>query len=103
MSVDVWVLIALCAAVTVTIKAVGPVAFGGRPLPPRASAVIALLAPTVLAALVVVGVADHDGSLGLGEEAAGVAVGGAIALRRGSVLTCVVAAAAVTAVLRLVV
>jgi branched-subunit amino acid transport protein len=101
-SVDVWALIALCAATTVIIKSVGPVAFGGRALPARAGAVIALLAPAVLAALVVVGVADHDGSIGLGEEAAGVAVGGAIALRGGSVLVCVLAAAVVTALLRLV-
>lgn len=102
MSVDVWALIALCAVTTVIIKSVGPVAFGGRALPARAGAVIALLAPAVLAALVVVGVADHDGSIGLGEEAAGVAVGGAIALRGGSVLVCVLAAAVVTALLRLV-
>jgi branched-subunit amino acid transport protein len=101
-SVDVWVLIALCAATTAVVKGVGPVALGGRPLPPRLASVVALLAPAVLAALVVVGVADHDGSLGLGEEAAGVAAGGAIALRGGSVLTCVVAAAVVTAAIRLV-
>lgn len=103
MTVNVWVLIALCAATTAIVKSAGPIAFGGRPLPPRAATVIALLAPAVLAALVVVGIADHDGSIGIGEEVAGVAVGGAIALRGGSVLVCVVAAAVVTAVVRLVV
>lgn len=103
MSVNVWVLIALCAATTAVVKGAGPLAFGGRALPPLLASVIPLLAPAVLAALVVVGIADHDGSLGLGEEAAGVAVGGAIALRGGSILLCVVAAAVVTAVLRLVV
>lgn len=103
MTVDVWVLIATCAAVTATIKAAGPVALGGRPLPARVASTIALLAPAILAGLVVAGVAGQDGELGIGVEAVGVATGGAIALRGGSVLVCVVAAAAVTAVLRLVV
>lgn len=102
MTVDVWVLIALVAVLTATIKGVGPVALGGRPLPPRLSGIVALLAPAVLAALVVAGVAGQDGELGVGVEAVGVATGGAIALRGGSILVSVVAAAAVTAVLRAV-
>lgn len=100
MSVDVWVLIAICAVITAAIKGVGPVALGGRPLPARATGVIALLAPALLAALVVTGVAGQDAHLGVGVEAVGVAAGGAIALRGGSILVCVVAAAAVTAALR---
>jgi branched-subunit amino acid transport protein len=99
-SVDVWVLIAGVAVVTATIKGVGPIALGGRPLPPRASSVIALLAPPLLAALVIAGVFGQDGELGVGVEAVGVAAGGALALRGGSILVCVVTAAAVTAVLR---
>jgi branched-subunit amino acid transport protein len=101
-SVDVWVLIGLCAVVTAAIKGVGPVALGGRPLPARATGVIALLAPTLLAALVVTGVAGHDGHLGVGVEAVGVAAGGAVALTGRSILLCVVVAAAVTAAIRAV-
>jgi branched-subunit amino acid transport protein len=101
-SVDVWVLIGLVALVTAVIKGIGPAAFGGRPLPPRAAALIGLLAPAVLAALVATGVFGQDGRLGVGAEAVGVAVGGVIALRGGSILVCVVAAAAVTAALRAV-
>lgn len=102
MSTNVWVLIAACAAVTFAIKAVGPLALGGRTLPPRVTGVIALLAPALLAGLVVAGLAGQDAGLGIGVEAVGVAAGGILALRGGSVLTCVVVAAAVTAALRLV-
>lgn len=102
MSIDVWLLIAGVAVITAVIKGVGPVALGGRDLPPRMSGVIALLAPALLAALVVAGVFGRDGELGVGVEAVGVAAGGVIALRGGSILVCVVAAAAVTAVLRAV-
>lgn len=102
MTVDVWVLIALVAVITAVIKGVGPIALGGRPLPPRLSGVVALLAPAILAALVVAGVAGRDGELGVGVEAVGVAAGGAIAVRGGSILVCVVVAAAVTALLRAV-
>ncbi|WP_026910602.1 AzlD domain-containing protein [Patulibacter minatonensis] len=102
MSVDPWLLIVLCAVVTAAIKGVGPVALGGRALPDRATGVIALLAPTLLAALVVTGVAGQDGHLGVGVEAVGVAAGGVVALRGSSILVCVVVAAAVTAALRAV-
>jgi branched-subunit amino acid transport protein len=102
MSPNVWLLTAALAVVTFAIKAVGPVALGGRPLPARATGVIALLAPALLAALVVAGVAGQDGRLGLGVEAIGVAAGGLVALRGASILTCVVVAAGLTAALRLV-
>lgn len=102
MSTNVWVLIAAVAAVTFAIKAAGPLALGGRTLPARLTGVIALLAPALLAALVVAGVAGQDAKLGIGVEVVGVAVGGVLALRGGSVLTCVVVAAAITAALRLV-
>lgn len=102
MSVDVWLLIAGCAVVTAVIKGVGPVALGGRALSPRLAGVIGLLAPPLLAALVVAGVAGRDGELGVGVEAIGVATGGLVALRGGSILLCVVVAAAVTAALRAV-
>ena len=46
-------LIGGCALVTAVIKAVGPVALGGRELPERFTGVIALMAPALLAALVV--------------------------------------------------
>ena len=48
-----WVTIVAVALANAAIKAVGPVLVGARELPPRVLAVIALVAPALLAALVV--------------------------------------------------
>ena len=93
-------LIAGCAIVTFAIKAVGPIALGGRELPGWFTGVVVLLAPALLSALIVTqALADGD-RLTVGADTAGVVAGGLVAWRRGSVIGCVVVAAAVTAGLR---
>ena len=94
------VLIAGCAAVTVAIKAAGPVALGGRDLPPAFTSVIRLLAPALFAGFVVTEVLGHGQHLAVGDQAVGVAAGGLVAWRTGSIIGCVTVAAAVTALLR---
>lgn len=93
---DVWVTIAGLAAATFAIKAAGPVLLGGRELPPRALAAIALLAPALLAALVVTETfGTHEQGLTLDARAVGVgAAAVALALRASLLLTVVVAAGA---------
>lgn len=77
-----WVAIVAVALANAAIKAAGPVLVGGRDLPPRAISVIALLAPALLAALVVTETFGEDQHLVLDERAIGVAVAGlALALR----------------------
>ena len=78
-----WVCIALLTVGTVIIKASGPVLLGGRDLPAPLEGVVALLAPALLAALVVVDTfAGEDQSISIDERLAGlVAAGGAIAAR----------------------
>jgi branched-subunit amino acid transport protein len=93
-------LIGGCAAVTAIIKAVGPIALGGRELPAWSRDVVALLAPALLAALIVTQVLADDKQLGVGAETAGVAAGGFVMWRFESIVGCVVVAAAVTAGLR---
>jgi branched chain amino acid efflux pump len=88
------------AVVTALIKAVGPVALGGRELPERFTGVIALMAPALLAALVVTAALADGDRLAVGPDSAGVALGGLVAWRTGSIIGCVIVAAAVTAVLR---
>jgi branched-subunit amino acid transport protein len=88
------------AVVTALIKAVGPVALGGRELPERFTGVIALMAPALLAALVVTAALADGDRLAVGPDTAGVAAGGLVAWRTGSIIGCVIVAAAVTAVLR---
>ena len=93
-------LIAGCALVTAAIKAAGPVALGGRELPARFTAVVTLLAPALLAALVVTQTLADGHRIAVGEETVGVIAGGAVAWRTGSIIGCVLVAAAVTAGLR---
>jgi branched-subunit amino acid transport protein len=95
-----WVLIILVAAVTAAIKAAGPIALGGRELPAWFSSIVTAMPAAVLTALVVtVALADGE-KLAIGPETAGVTAAGVVAWRGGSVITCVIVAAAVTAGLR---
>jgi branched-subunit amino acid transport protein len=100
MSGELWVLIAGCALVTFAIKAAGPVTLGGRDLPPRFSAVVVLMAPALLAALVVTQALADGEHLHVGADTAGVAAAGVMVWRGGSVLPAVALAVALTAALR---
>jgi branched-subunit amino acid transport protein len=92
-----WTTIAVLAVATAAIKAAGPVALGGRPLPPHAAAVIAFLAPALLAALVITEtIALPDKSLVLDERAAGL-LAAAIAIWLRASLPVIVIVAAVAA------
>lgn len=95
-----WVTIGLLTVGTVVIKAAGPVALGGRDLPPRVNGVVARLAPALLAALVVVETFGRGHELAVDESAIGLlAAAGALALRLPMVAVVLIAAV-VTAVLR---
>ncbi len=96
---DAWITIAGLAVGTVAIKAFGPVTAGGRDLPPRASRVIALVAPALLAALVITLTfgADRSG-ITLDARAVGLlAAGAGLAARLPLLATMSVAAIAAAA------
>lgn len=95
-----WVTIIAVALANAAIKAAGPVLVGGRDLPPRVVAVIALLAPALLAALVVTETFGEDRHLVLDERAIGVAVAGLMLALRAPVLLAVALAAVATALTR---
>jgi branched-subunit amino acid transport protein len=98
----VWITIAALAVVGAAIKAAGPVLVGGRELPGWALRIIALLAPALLAALVVVDTFAEGKSLVIDARAAGLAAAGiGVALRAPMIIT-VVGAAAATAIVRAV-
>ena len=101
-SATMWGLIAGCAVMTAIIKGAGPVALGGRELPPWFSSIVALMAPALFAALVVTQVLADGRDLGVGADTAGVALAGVAASRGASVITVVAIAAVTTAVLRAV-
>jgi branched-subunit amino acid transport protein len=96
-----WVTIAVLTAGTVAIKSIGPVALGGRELPPRLSGVVARLAPSLLAALVVVDtVGTEPRTLTLDWTAAGLVAAAVALLARLPMFVVVVIAAVVTAAAR---
>jgi branched-subunit amino acid transport protein len=100
MTGELWALIAGCATVTFAIKAAGPVALGGRDLPPRFTRVIVLMAPALLAAFVVTQALADGEKLHVGADTAGVAVAGVAVWRGATVLPAVIVAVLVTAGLR---
>lgn len=101
MTAAVWITVGGLCLATAAIKAFGPLAFGGRTLPPALARIIPLLAPALLAALVITETfAGDQRALVVDARAGGVAVAG-IAIGRGAPLPVVVLlAAGVTAALR---
>lgn len=83
---------------TALIRAAGPVALGGRQLPDRVTAVVALLAPALLAALVITETfGGAHGDFTVDERLLGVAGAGGVVVLRGGILLAMAVAMAVTA------
>lgn len=97
----IWGLVAAIGAGTMLIKAAGPVVLGDRPLPPRVQSVVALLAPSLLAALVATATFGDGQALVLDARIIGVGVAALALLLRAPVLLVVVLAAASAAIARL--
>ena len=97
-----WLSVLLVGAATFAFKAAGPVLLGGRALPPRVTSVVELLAPAMLAALVVTQAVGGERGLVVDERLVGLAAA-AVALRlRAPLLAVVALAAVVTALARAV-
>lgn len=91
-------------AVTVAnwlLKASGPLVLGDRQLPPRARGVVALMAPVLLAGLIVVDLAGPDWGDLDGAQVLGVAVAGLAWAMRAPMLVAVLIGAAAAAGVRL--
>jgi hypothetical protein len=100
----VWVTIAVLAIGTIAIKAAGPIAVGGRNLSPRARAVVVLVAPSLLAALVLYEtVGAENGGLTFDERLTGVLAAAAALLLRLPMLAVIAVAAAASALARAIV
>ena len=95
-----WTVVIAVGAVTVAIKALGPMLLGGKQFPRRVTDVVALLAPALLAALVAVNTFGGDQDLVVDARVPGV-LAGAVAIKlKAPVLVVVVVAALVTATVR---
>lgn len=97
-----WLVVGLVAAVTVALKAAGPVVLGDRPLPPVVMRALGLLAPALLAGLVATNVFDGGRRLVVDARLAGIAAAAVAVRLRAPTLAIVVTAAAVTAGVRAV-
>jgi branched-subunit amino acid transport protein len=67
--------VSLVGAGTIVCKAVGPVLLGGRSLPPYLAGIMDMLAPALLAALVVTQAVGADRRLVFDERLLGIAAG----------------------------
>jgi hypothetical protein len=95
-----WWIVLLVGGATVALKAVGPVALGGRQLPARASGILFLLAPALLAALVVTQAVGGERRIELDERLVGLAAAALAVALRAPLIVVVVVAAAGTALVR---
>ena len=100
---DVWIVVIVVAAFTMLFKAAGPVFLGRRQLPERVDAVIALIAPVMLTALVVTQTFGGDEEIAVDARVPGVAAAALAIWRGASIIVAMVIAASVTALIRLVV
>ena len=96
----VWITIVVVALVSAAIRAFGPILVGARELPPSMGAVIALLVPALLTALVVTQTFGEDGRLVVDEKAIGAAVAAVALALRTPVVLAVALAVVVTALAR---
>ncbi len=97
---DAWIVVVIVGVVTILFKAAGPLLLGRRPLPARAQSVVDLLAPAMLAALVVTQVFGGNRELVVDARVVGVAAAAVAIWREAHVVVAMVVAAVVTASLR---
>jgi uncharacterized membrane protein len=96
-----WLTIAALCAGTIAMKAIGPATLRGRRPPQRAMAAIALVAPAVLASLVLYqAFGDTPSGVSVDARLAGLAVAGLAIALRAPMLVVVAAAALATALAR---
>ena len=98
----VWLVVAVVGAATIVFKASGPLLLGRRRLPELVAGPVTLLAPVLLAALVVTQTVGGDNRLVLDARLAGVGAGAVAIAARAPLPAVVIVAAAATALTRLV-
>jgi branched-subunit amino acid transport protein len=97
---EVWAVVGVVGFATIAIKGAGPLAVGGRRLPARVTSVLELLAPAVLAALVVTQMVGGPHRLVFDARLIGLAAAAVSIWLRAPVIVTVLVAAASTALWR---
>ena len=96
----VWIAVAVVGAGTIALKGLGPALLGTRRLPERVADLAVLLAPTLLAALVVTQTLGSSDGLEVDARLVGVGAAGVALAFRAPLIVAVVVAAAATAATR---
>ena len=96
-----WAVVIIVGACTIAFRAAGPVVLGGRALPLRLASAFELLAPSLLAALVVTQAVGSKDGIVLDTRLVGVAAGLVAILLRAPLIVVIVVAALATALARL--
>jgi len=97
----VWLCVIAVGAATVAFKATGPVLIGRRELPAWLAGPVGLLAPAVLAALVVTQAVGGHRAIVADARLAGLGAGAVAVALRAPLLVVLVVAAATAALIRL--
>jgi branched-subunit amino acid transport protein len=98
----VWLCVIAVGAATVAFKATGPVLLGRRELPAWLAGPVGLLAPAVLAALVVTQAVGGRRAIVADARLAGLGAGAVAVALRAPLLVVLVVAAATAALIRLI-
>jgi len=96
-----WLVVLIVGAFTISFKAAGPVLLAGRELPERLNSVFELLAPSLLAALVVTQSVGGKDGLVLDARLVGLGAAAVAIWLRAPLIVVVVVAALATALVRL--
>jgi branched-subunit amino acid transport protein len=97
-----WACVIAVGVGTFALKAVGPVGVSGRKVPPHVSELLDMVAPAILAALVVTETFAHGRALVVDARLVGVAAGLVAIVLRAPIWVVVLVGAIATAVARLV-
>ena len=99
---SVWLCVLVVGAATIAFKATGPVLLGRRSLPDWLAGPVAMLAPAVLAALVVTQAVAGHREIVADARLVGLAAGAVAIALRAPLLVVVTVAAAAAALVRLI-
>lgn len=97
-----WLVVLIVGVFTISFKAAGPVLLAGRQLPERLTAVFELLAPSLLAALVVTQSVGGKNGIVLDARLVGLGAAAVAIMLRAPLIVVVIVAALTTALVRLV-
>jgi branched-subunit amino acid transport protein len=96
----IWIAVAVVGAGTIALKGLGPALLGTRPVPERLADLVGLLAPTLLAALVVTQALGSSDGITVDARLAGVGAAALALAVRAPLIVVVVLAAVATAAAR---